>query len=33
MKHCDLHTHILPSIDDGAKSVEESVKLLRGLKE
>lgn len=33
MKHCDLHTHTLPSIDDGAKSVEESVKLLRGLKE
>lgn len=24
----DVHTHFLPSIDDGAKSVEESVKML-----
>lgn len=32
MMHYDLHTHILPGIDDGSKSVEESVKLLQGLK-
>lgn len=25
----DLHTHILPGIDDGAKSAEESVEMLR----
>jgi len=25
----DLHTHILPGIDDGAKTVEESLQLLR----
>ncbi len=27
----DLHTHILPEMDDGAKSVESSVKMLRAL--
>ncbi len=27
----DFHSHILPCIDDGSKSVEESVALLRGL--
>lgn len=27
----DLHTHILPLIDDGAKSVEESLKLIDAL--
>jgi len=25
----DLHTHILPGIDDGARTLEESIKLLR----
>ena len=25
----DLHTHILPAMDDGAKNVEESLALLR----
>ncbi len=25
----DLHTHILPGVDDGAKSVEESLEMLR----
>lgn len=29
----DLHTHILPNIDDGSQSVEESCKLLAGLEE
>ena len=25
----DFHTHILPQIDDGSKSVEETFKLLK----
>ncbi|MDO5123254.1 MAG: capsular polysaccharide biosynthesis protein [Eubacteriales bacterium] len=29
----DFHSHILPEIDDGSKSVEESIELLRMLKE
>lgn len=29
----DFHTHILPSIDDGSKSVEESISMLTELKE
>ncbi len=29
----DFHSHILPQLDDGAKSVEESLKMLRMLKE
>ena len=28
----DIHSHILPSIDDGAKDVDESIKLLRMMK-
>ena len=28
----DLHTHCLPGVDDGARSVEESLKLLEALK-
>lgn len=28
----DFHSHILPSIDDGSKSVEESIEMLRLLK-
>ena len=33
MRLMDIHSHILPEIDDGAKSIEESVKLLSMLKE
>ncbi|MFZ9032294.1 MAG: tyrosine-protein phosphatase [Robiginitalea sp.] len=29
----DIHNHILPGIDDGAKSVEESLELIRGFGE
>lgn len=29
----DIHTHILPSLDDGAETLEESLQLLRMLKE
>ena len=29
-KMIDLHCHILPGIDDGAKNIEESVTLLKG---
>ena len=25
----DLHTHFLPGIDDGAKSVEEAVEMMK----
>lgn len=28
----DLHSHLLPGIDDGSQSVEESLELVRGLK-
>ncbi len=27
----DIHSHLIPSIDDGAKSVEESMTLIKGL--
>jgi protein-tyrosine phosphatase len=27
----DIHSHILPGIDDGSKSVDESIKLIEGL--
>lgn len=29
----DIHSHILPGIDDGAKSREESLQLLKMMKE
>ncbi len=29
----DMHSHLAPGIDDGSKSVEESVALIRGLQE
>ena len=29
----DIHNHILPGIDDGAKNVQESIDLIRGFKE
>ena len=25
----DLHSHILPNIDDGARSIEETMKMLK----
>ncbi|MDI6795161.1 MAG: histidinol-phosphatase, partial [bacterium] len=25
----DIHTHILPGLDDGARSIEEAVKIIR----
>lgn len=27
----DIHSHLLPSIDDGSKSMEESIELIKGL--
>lgn len=30
---CDMHSHILPNMDDGAKSIDESVLLLNSLKD
>lgn len=32
MRYIDFHTHILPKIDDGAKSLNESVEMLRTAK-
>lgn len=29
MKFLDIHTHILPGVDDGARNVEESLEMLR----
>jgi len=29
----DIHSHILPNIDDGSKSLDESIKILKGLLE
>lgn len=29
----DMHSHLIPGVDDGAKDVEDSVKLINGLKE
>lgn len=29
----DIHSHILPAVDDGAKNIEESIKILEMLKE
>lgn len=29
--HCDMHSHILPGIDDGSIDVENSLELLQGL--
>ena len=28
----DIHSHILPGIDDGAKSIEESLELIEKMK-
>ena len=27
----NLHTHIIPNVDDGSKSIEESLEIIRGL--
>lgn len=29
----DLHSHLIPGIDDGAKTMEDSIAMIRGLKE
>src|ERR1700756_3314906 len=31
--HTDIHSHFIPGIDDGAKSIEDSLTLIRGMKE
>ncbi len=28
---CDMHSHLIPGIDDGAKDMEDSLQLIRGL--
>jgi protein-tyrosine phosphatase len=30
---CDMHSHLIPGIDDGAKDMEDSLQLIRGLAE
>lgn len=30
---CDIHSHLLPNLDDGSQSVKDSIDLIRGLKE
>lgn len=30
---CDMHSHLLPGIDDGAESLQDSIKMIAGLKE
>lgn len=29
--HTDVHSHLIPGIDDGAKSLDESIRLIQGL--
>ncbi|GIS65186.1 MAG: hypothetical protein CM1200mP3_14340 [Chloroflexota bacterium] len=29
MKLCDIHTHILPSIDDGPDTIQETVEIIK----
>lgn len=31
--HTDMHSHLIPGIDDGVKTVEESVEMIRGFAE
>ena len=28
---CDMHSHLIPNVDDGAKSLEDSVSLIKGM--
>ena len=28
---CDMHSHLIPGIDDGVKDMESSLELIRGL--
>ncbi len=28
---CDMHSHLLPGIDDGAKTMDDSIRLIRGM--
>ena len=30
---CDLHSHLIPGIDDGASSMQDSIILIKGLNE
>ena len=30
---CDMHSHLIPNVDDGSKSVEESVSLIKGMQQ
>jgi protein-tyrosine phosphatase len=29
MNVCDLHTHVLPDVDDGAASLDQALEMLR----
>ena len=29
MTMCDIHTHIIPLVDDGSSSIEESIELIK----
>lgn len=31
--HCDFHSHLIPGIDDGAETIEDSLKLIESLME
>jgi protein-tyrosine phosphatase len=30
---CDLHSHLIPGIDDGVKNMEDAIRMIRGLSE
>jgi tyrosine-protein phosphatase YwqE len=30
---CDMHSHLVPAVDDGSKSLEDSLNLIRGLRD
>lgn len=30
---CDMHSHLVPGVDDGAKTIEDSLEMIRGFKE
>lgn len=29
---CDMHSHLIPGIDDGAKDLEQSIEMIRAFK-